>query len=194
MNKNYRSIYNEQTNTWVAVSEITSARGKKKSPILMAALAVVSTMAATSMVVYTEEAEAAYAPTATDDAPGANAIAIGGATSTFAVASGGNSIAIGVGATSTALNGISIGNQAGRGSVGGSGNYYIGDLAGRNANGQGNTGIGSSSLEGVLGDNNYALGERTGQGARGASNLFFGSGAGQSATTNSSVAVGNNAL
>ena len=29
MNKVYRSIYNEQTNTWVAVSEITNTQGKK---------------------------------------------------------------------------------------------------------------------------------------------------------------------
>ena len=31
MNKNYRSIYNEQMNTWVAVSEITAACGKKSA-------------------------------------------------------------------------------------------------------------------------------------------------------------------
>jgi len=29
MNKSYRSIYNEALGTWVAVSEIDSARGKK---------------------------------------------------------------------------------------------------------------------------------------------------------------------
>lgn len=38
MNQSYKSIYNEQTGTWVAVSELTAAHGKKSKggkPCLM---------------------------------------------------------------------------------------------------------------------------------------------------------------
>ena len=46
MNKSYRLIFNELTNTWVAVSEITKGRGKRASgAVLLAAVGVLTALA-----------------------------------------------------------------------------------------------------------------------------------------------------
>ena len=54
MNQSYKCIYNEQTDTWVAVSELTKAKGKKtsslKTAVALASLAAVGSVnAATSI-------------------------------------------------------------------------------------------------------------------------------------------------
>ena len=43
MNKSYRLIFNDLTNTWVAVAEIIKARGKRASgAVLLAAAGVIA--------------------------------------------------------------------------------------------------------------------------------------------------------
>lgn len=56
MNKSYRSIYNEATGAWVAVSETTSARGKKSSGKKAAVAAVIALHLAVSGSAYAANA------------------------------------------------------------------------------------------------------------------------------------------
>mgnify|MGYP001595960391 CR=1 FL=1 len=45
MNKSYRLVYSEVTNTWVAVSELTKAKGKKSSLKTIGSVLATSIMA-----------------------------------------------------------------------------------------------------------------------------------------------------
>ena len=63
MNKSYRSIYNEATGAWVAVSETTSARGKKSSGKKAAVAAVIALHLAVSGSAYAANAGLAGGPT-----------------------------------------------------------------------------------------------------------------------------------
>ena len=139
MNQSYKSIYNEQTGAWIAVSELTRTGGKKAKsthPLGLAVVAIAATLSSmgTAHAIDTATAGSDYTTVnstgAIPVAAGANAIAIGqnaSATSAQSVAIGdgaqisastGAAIAIGAGASvsipsiGTANTSIAIGNQA----------------------------------------------------------------------------------
>ena len=117
MNKSYRSVYNEQTGTWVAVSEITTARGKKNKMIGSILGATVAVMG----LAHQAAQAVAYVPvygivnsSATDVAVGASSLA---ATNAIAVglsstAVGAAAIAIGATSSASADRSIAIGYHA----------------------------------------------------------------------------------
>ena len=94
MNQSYKSIYNEQTGTWVAVSELTQTKGKKSSnKILKQATMIVAIAAVTGMT------HAQQIIIGTDTA-GDNGTA---------VAVGVNAVAIGTGSYASASSGVALG-------------------------------------------------------------------------------------
>ena len=94
MNQSYKSIYNEQTGTWVAVSELTQTKGKKSSnKILKQATMIVAIAAVTGMT------HAQQIIIGTDTA-GDNGTA---------VAVGVNAVAIGAGSYASASSGVALG-------------------------------------------------------------------------------------
>ncbi|MCG7656108.1 ESPR-type extended signal peptide-containing protein [Wielerella bovis] len=128
MNHTYRVVYNETTNTYTAVAEIATAKGKSsKSKKVIAAAAV---MTALQLIPLTAQAAVAMDAmngqypynTGTATATAGNNIAIGaysnstGANSTVigvsSVASGADSIVIGRGATGSTVNSVIIGQGA----------------------------------------------------------------------------------
>ncbi|WP_205704451.1 ESPR domain-containing protein [Burkholderia stabilis] len=75
MNRAYRSIWNESLGTWVAVSELASARGKpKKSKVVQAAAVAVLALGA-----QVHDAHAQYVANASSSATQGASIAIGSA-------------------------------------------------------------------------------------------------------------------
>ena len=95
MNKTYRVVWNESTNTWVAVAEIATARGKSgKVTAVIAAATVVSAL---------------FAQTAAQ----AESLKLGNT----AVASGSNAIAVGVDASASSEKSIAIGESTKSGAL-----------------------------------------------------------------------------
>ena len=96
MNRSYKSVYNEHTNTWVAVSEVSTARGKRSSStkisLVAAALGFVGSISPqfASAQVAIDDGTSVSASTAV--AVNTGDIAIGNKS----LASGGNALAAGV--------------------------------------------------------------------------------------------------
>ena len=109
MNKTYKSIFNHITQSWVAVSETTNAKGKKASGGLLASgLLAIGLLA--SPVAFAEQGVSG------GTSSNATSTAISACTGTTqATATNQYSIAIGCSAATSANNSISIGNGAGIG-------------------------------------------------------------------------------
>ena len=109
MNKTYNLVYNEEQGAWVAVSEITKAKGKKKSAVAIA-LSVFSLInVAHAQVIIGTVNSAGVLSTGTasaliDSATQNGGVAIGGRSTASAV----QTIAIG-GATASSKSAIAIG-------------------------------------------------------------------------------------
>ena len=122
MNKNYRSIYNEVTGTWVAVSEAAKSNGKKtkntQQALGLVAAGITSAVAllapSTAVASYTagNGTVAVSGIAISDSSMGAPAKAVGVdtiAVGTVAVATGDYSIALGRNAAATGNQAIAIG-------------------------------------------------------------------------------------
>ena len=134
MNKSYKSIYNQLTRTWVAVSELTRARGKNSSrAIRLTAIAAVLMSLGSVAVAETID--------------GSNNIA-----------SGTNAGGTGTGAGSVVgSNNIGVGQTTGQ-SVSGSRNTAVGAASGIQVAGTGNTTTGSYAGTDIIGSNNSSTG------------------------------------
>ena len=194
MNKSYKTIYNTHTQTWVAVSEVTTTQGKVKSSrsnetsgsVVRLTLSAVAASILWMMSGSAMAADATCTTTGTQTASGTlNEVACGDG----ATASGNNSIAVGAkngataGATATGLGGIAIGSAA-------TDNYLA--LAGASSLGYGSTSMGVGSVA-ASGDNASLMAGATAIGvatyANGAQAVALGSRA--RAEVEQAIAIGN---
>ena len=110
MNKNYRSIYNEATGTWVAVSEAAKSNGKKTKNAQQALNLVAAGMAGAVAFLAPNTAVASYA--AGNGTVAVSGIAISDTSSVAAKSVGVQAIAIGPGAVATGDYSIALGRNA----------------------------------------------------------------------------------
>ena len=119
MNRSYKSIYNEQTGAWVAVSEITAARGKKSTT--KAIVTAAATISALGVSLQTQAQIAIGAQPAgvagSSIASGLDSVVYGERSTAYGV----NSVVLGTEAFSYNSNDLSIGYMAGKGSIPGPG-------------------------------------------------------------------------
>ena len=109
MNKTYRVVWNEHTNTWMVVQETAKARGKSSSRAKCTTL-----LATASMLLTGAQAFAA----SVSDGTGPNSIIVKGNSVTTTTAAGQDATAIGTGANALKLNSIAIGKNAQAGKAG----------------------------------------------------------------------------
>ena len=166
MNKAYKSIFNESTGTYVAVSETAKSK-TKGAAILSVCLAVI--MTTTNVFAQTIDAN--------------NSIEFG--TSAYQGSGGQSNVSIGTasGQNATGDYNNNLGAAAGMSSIG-SDNNYIGFTAGVVVRGSGNIAIGLGALN---------AGTAAPLGASGAGVIPFGSGSGGSFTGSGNVVLGTNA-
>lgn len=160
MNKTYNLVYNEELGAWVAVSEITKAKGKKKKASVAIALSLLSLLnAAHAQVIIGTVNSAGVLSTGTasalaDTATQNGGVAIGGHSTASAI----QTIAIG-GATASAKSAIAIGwasvASQGQGVVLGAystaGNQGVALGANVTATGYGSIGIGGDDIKPLWG-------------------------------------------
>ena len=103
MNKTYRVVWNEHTNTWIAVQETAKARGKSSSRAKCATLLATASMLLTGAQ--------AFAATVSDGA-GPNSIIVKGSTVTTTTAAGQDATAIGTGAQADNQNSFAAGTNS----------------------------------------------------------------------------------
>ncbi|WP_107919106.1 YadA-like family protein [Neisseria elongata] len=130
MNKVYRTVFNETTNTWVAVAEISPAKGKKSRSEKSSGGIGLHLMAPVmvSGMLLSGHAMAAHL----QDGTGTNAITIYGAGVTTTEATGADSFAAGTGTKVYSQSGIALGTNAVSGDSGNSNiknTVAIGNLA-----------------------------------------------------------------
>ncbi|MDK4633009.1 trimeric autotransporter adhesin Knh [Kingella kingae] len=125
MNHTYRVVYNESTNTYVAVAEFEPSKGKSKSS--KKAIAVAVALAAAQLVPLTAQAAVSIGSTSgthIDSNPTATATANGVAVGSGASVTGiGNAVAVGSGASATGTD-VAVGPNA---TATGSDNIAIGN-------------------------------------------------------------------
>lgn len=133
MNKVFKVIWNHTTQSWIAVSELATSKGKQKSK--RAQLTAISVLTGVAML----GSEALASTSITDGSSGVTTISIADA-SISATSAGNNSLAMGNNANAAALNAIAIGNTS---SVA---DRATGGIAiGHNANISINAGIGNAN-------------------------------------------------
>ena len=130
MNKVYRTVFNETTNTWVAVAEISPAKGKKSRSEKSSGGIGLHLMAPVmvSGMLLSGHAMAAHL----QDGTGTNAITISGAGVTTTEATGADSFAAGTGTKVYSQSGIALGTNVVSGDSGNSSiknTVAIGNLA-----------------------------------------------------------------
>ena len=117
MNKVYRTVFNETTNTWVAVAEISPAKGKKSRSEKTSGgigLHLMTPVVVSGMLL---SGHAIAAPKL-QDGTGTNAITISGATVTTTEATGADSFAAGTGTKVYSQSGIALGTNVVSGASG----------------------------------------------------------------------------
>ncbi|MBS9339471.1 YadA-like family protein [Neisseria elongata] len=131
MNKVYRTVFNETTNTWVAVAEISPAKGKKSRSEKSSGGIGLHLMAPVMVSGMLLSGHAIAAPKL-QDGTGTNAITISGATVTTTEATGADSFAAGTGTKVYSQSGIALGTNVVSGDSGNSNiknTVAIGNLA-----------------------------------------------------------------
>ena len=208
MNKSYKSVYNEHTNTWVAVSEISAARGKRSgSAVLVATITTLAALGASPVA----QAQLAI-DTGSGSGPAATAVAVnpndlalgdgtvangqggvGGATAVGnnSTASAADAIAIGSNATASQQRTIAIGQNAQ--ALAGGANGFDGIAIGTAAQTTRNDAVAIGSAAHAYGDNAIAMGKGALAGQTSNGNGPIAIGAGSTALLANSVALGLNA-
>ncbi len=131
MNKVYRTVFNETTNTWVAVAEISPAKGKKSRSEKSSGGIGLHLMAPVVVSGMLLSGHAIAAPKV-QDGTGTNAVTISGATVTTTEATGADSFAAGTGAKVYSQSGVALGTNVVSGDSGNSSiknTVAIGNLA-----------------------------------------------------------------
>ena len=131
MNKVYRTVFNETTNTWVAVAEISPAKGKKSRSEKSSGGIGLHLMAPVVVSGMLLSGHAIAAPKV-QDGTGTNAVTISGATVTTTEATGADSFAAGTGTKVYSQSGIALGTNVVSGDSGNSNiknTVAIGNLA-----------------------------------------------------------------
>lgn len=203
MNKSHRIVWSEAQQTWVVVSEVNKAHGKR-SRGMMASLALA---ALTSLLgISNADAQIYLRPdpsgldTTSPAVAGGGTVVLGTAPAGSGSGTATNGVIIGAGVVGNSVTGdanVAIGAHTGNNVTGGN-NSSIGTWAGAFVTGTGNSGIGAGSGSAVSGDGNFAGGLNSGQWITGSSNVSIGNGAhqifgGPSVTGDHNVAIGTDA-
>ena len=195
MNKTYRVVWNEHTNTWIAVQETAKARGKSSSRAKCTTLLATASMLLTSAQ--------AFAATV-GDGTGQGSIIVKGNSVTATTAAGQDATAIGTGANALKLNSIAIGKNAQAGTsgtvtttdadaiaIGSDSVAYEKDTVALGNAAKATADSATALGKGSKADSQYATAVGLDTHANGNGAVAMGSGAGT--TGNSAVAVGNDA-